>query len=40
MEMNVPGILGGTNWEYKLVDFTEFVEVIPFIKGLNKKFNR
>ena len=38
--MNVPGILGGTNWEYKLVDFTEFVEVIPFIKGLNKKFNR
>ena len=38
--MNVPGLLGGHNWEYKLADFTEFVEVIPFIKSLNKKFNR
>lgn len=38
--MNVPGLLGGHNWEYKLADFTEFVEVIPFIKLLNKKFNR
>ena len=38
--MNAPGLLGGHNWEYKLADFTEFVEVIPFIKSLNKKFNR
>lgn len=38
--MNVPGLLGGHNWEYKLADFTEFVEVIPFIKSLNKKYNR
>lgn len=38
--MNVPGLLGGYNWEYKLADFTEFVEVIPFIKSLNKKYNR
>ena len=38
--MNVPGILGGQNREYKLVDFAEFVEVLPIIKNLNKKFNR
>ena len=38
--MNAPGLLGGHNWEYKLADFTEFVEVIPFIKSLNKKYNR
>ena len=38
--MNVPGILGSPNWEYKLTDFSEFIEVLPYIKALNKKYNR
>ena len=38
--MNVPGTLGGSNWAYRMPDFSEFIEVIPYIKNLNKKYNR
>ena len=38
--MNVPGTCGEQNWAFRLVNFNDFEKVIPYIKELNKKFDR
>ena len=38
--MNVPGLSGGNNWKFRLVNFEEFKKVLPYIKELNTKYNR
>lgn len=38
--MNVPGVCGSPNWEYKMVNFNRFKNKIEFIKNLNKTYKR
>jgi 4-alpha-glucanotransferase len=38
--MNLPGTLGSPNWEFKLRDFRDFEETIPYILELIKKYKR
>lgn len=38
--MNMPGISGGLNWKFRLVNFDAFEKIIPSIKTLVKKYNR
>lgn len=38
--MNVPGVCGSPNWEFRLKDYSKFKEVLPSIYKLNVSSKR